>query len=95
MRRALVCVASALVACSGADGLPDLASLAAFRVLPGQGLCMAAHCWHATRVLTPVEVRCAMLTRASTTLDLVRALNTGQAPTISAFAEIPHCRWQA
>lgn len=84
-----------VVARSGADGLPDLATLTAFRVLQGQGLCMAPHCWHATRVLRPAEVRCVMLTCPSTTLDLVRALHDGSAPAESAFATIVPHRWQA
>lgn len=84
-----------VVACSGADGLPDLATLAAFHVPPGQALCMAPGCWHATRVLSPGEVRCAMLTRASTTRDLVRALRGGGTPSESAFAAIAPHRWRA
>lgn len=84
-----------VVACSDPQGRPDLATLTAFRVLPGQGLCMAPHCWHATRVPTPVEVRCAMLTRASTTRDLVRALREAGEPTESAFAAIEPHVWQA
>jgi ureidoglycolate lyase len=78
-----------VVACSGADGLPDPTSLTAFQVLPGQGLCMAPQCWHTTRVLTPVDVHCVMLSRPSTTVDLVHALQQGHAPIESAFAAIP------
>jgi ureidoglycolate lyase len=78
-----------VVARSGADGWPDPTTLTAFRVLPGQGLCMAPGCWHTTRVLTPVDVQCVMLSRPSTTLDLVHALQEGRAPVESAFAAIP------
>ncbi len=84
-----------VVARAGSDGLPDTATLAAFLVPPGQGLCMAPHCWHATRVRTPAEVRCAMLSRDSTTQDLVRALHTNGVPTESAYAVIPTHRWRA
>jgi ureidoglycolate lyase len=57
---------------------PDLSSLKAFAVPAGQGVCMRPGCWHATQVLDG-EVRCLMLTRASTTVDLVDHL-TRQTP---------------
>lgn len=68
-----------VVAASSADGSPDLATLAAFEVTPGQGVCMRPGCWHATRVLDDAEVACLMLTRRSTTEDLIRHLD-GVAP---------------
>lgn len=77
-----------VVARSDSSGNPDLASLAAFAVLPGQGLCMAPGCWHATRV-TAAEVTCLMLTRASTTRDLIAHLNNGEAIQESAFCAVP------
>jgi ureidoglycolate lyase len=83
-----------VVARSGIDDLPEVSTLAAFRVRPGQGICMAPGCWHATSVVTPGEVRCAMLTRSSTTRDLVAALRSGGAPMESSFAAIPVHRWE-
>ncbi len=74
------------------DSRPDPSTLAAFRVEPGQGICMRPGCWHTTRVLAD-EVRCAMLTRRSTTLDLVAHLAHG-APTVeSAIVSIPARVW--
>lgn len=66
-----------VVATSLPDGSPNPASLAAFVVPPGQGVCMQVHCWHATRVAT-TEVTCLMLTRRSTTADLVAHLENAQ-----------------
>ncbi|MFY3000982.1 ureidoglycolate lyase [Achromobacter xylosoxidans] len=80
-----------VVARSAADGTPDLATLAAFRVEPGQGACMRPGCWHATRV-TDAQVTCLMLTRRSTTLDLIQHLTTDAAASESAIAAIPACR---
>ncbi len=53
---------------------PDLETLRAFRVGPGQGVCMKPGCWH-TSFTAGDEVLCLMLTRASTTRELVRFLN--------------------
>lgn len=77
-----------VVAQSAQDGSPDLATLAAFRVPQGQGVCMRAGCWHATRVAGG-EVACLMLTRRSTTLDLIQHLSTDASITESAIAAIP------
>jgi len=77
-----------VVATSQADGTPDVASLRAFRVRVGEGICMRAGCWHSTRV-DDGEVRCFMLTRRSTTVDLIGYLKTGSALRESAIAEIP------
>ena len=82
-----------VVARSAADGQPDMDSLAAFSVPPGQGICMLPGCWHATRALRGV-VSCAMLTRRSTTLDLVLHLTHGESATESAFAAIPPHAWR-
>lgn len=84
-----------VVAHDGPDGLPDLSSMAAFRIRTGQGVCMMPHCWHASRVSGPTEVQCAMLTRSSTTLDLVRGLRGRDALRESRFADIVEHRWQA
>jgi ureidoglycolate lyase len=58
-----------------ADGgrAPDLARARAFLVASGQGICMKPGCWHASLV-TGGETTCLMLTRRSTTLDLVAHL---------------------
>ncbi|MGE8689214.1 MAG: ureidoglycolate lyase [Achromobacter sp.] len=77
-----------VVARSAADGSPDLSTLAAFRVPQGQGVCMRPGCWHATRV-ADAEVTCLMLTRRSTTLDLIQHLTTDAAASESAIASIP------
>lgn len=77
-----------VVARSAADGGPDLSTLAAFRVPQGQGVCMRPGCWHATRVAV-AEVTCLMLTRRSTTLDLIQHLTTDAAASESAIVAIP------
>jgi len=86
-----------IVAVGGADGGPDPSTLAAFRIPAGKGICMRPGCWHATRALAP-EVACLMLTRRSTTADLIdllaaggssgRTANKGE-PRESAIASIP------
>lgn len=90
------------VVCPGRDDgsrLPDLARLRAFRVGAGQGVCMRAGCWHASFVLAG-QTTCLMLTRASTTRDLVAGLK-GQANAIeSAHVDLSSLgegewRWQA
>jgi ureidoglycolate lyase len=73
-----------IVATSLQDGRPDLSTLAAFRVPPGKGICMRPGCWHATRVRRE-EVTCLMLTRRSTTVDLIHHLTTGSASEESAI----------
>lgn len=77
-----------VVAKSAADGSPDLTTLAAFRVPQGQGVCMRPGCWHATRIVEH-EVTCLMLTRRSTTVDLIQHLTTEARATESAIVEIP------
>lgn len=83
-----------IVARGAGDGGPDLSTLAAFRVAPGQGICMRPGCWHTTRV-SGGAVHCAMLTRRSTTLDLVRHLSQGAPAHESAIVSIPACTWNA
>lgn len=80
-----------LMATSQADGSVDMASAAAFIIPPGQGICMRPGAWHATRTLSP-EVTCLMLTRASTTVDLVAHLQTQVPSKESEVVEIPRCR---
>lgn len=77
-----------VMAGSLADGSVDLSTAAAFCIPPGQGICMHPHAWHATRSLAP-EVTCLMLTRASTTVDLVSYLNGAPTAQESAIVEIP------
>ncbi|THJ35567.1 ureidoglycolate hydrolase [Lampropedia aestuarii] len=76
-----------VVACSNAQGLPDLDTLKAFLIPQGLGICMQPGCWHASRVLGE-QVTCLMLTRRSTTLDLVAHLNGTSAAQESAFSNI-------
>jgi len=66
-----------IVAESKAEGGPDLSTLKAFRLPQGQGVCMRPGCWHSSRVAGG-EVACLMLTRISTTVDLVAHLNEGK-----------------
>lgn len=67
-----------VVTTSEPDGSADIASMSAFRVRVGEGVCMQPGCWHTTRVETQ-EVKCMMLTRCSTTVELVAYLS-GRAP---------------
>lgn len=76
-----------IVGCSLEDGSLDAASLRAFRVAAGQGICMRPGCWHATRVEAG-EITCVMLTRRSTTLDLANHLNRNGAMRESAFQPV-------
>lgn len=57
---------------------PDLSKARAFLIEPGQGICMRPGAWHTSLVLAPT-VTCLMLTRRSTTRDLVQHLRQ-QAP---------------
>jgi ureidoglycolate lyase len=76
-----------LVAASTPDGRPDVDTLQAFLVPVGEGICMRPHCWHATRVFQN-EVTCLMLTRRSTTYDLVVHLVTGAPASESGISPI-------
>ncbi len=76
-----------VVAGSHGDGSPDEGSLSAFRVPVGQGICMRPGCWHATRV-DAVEVTCLMLTRRSTTVDLIDYLTGDCSPSESGIAVV-------
>lgn len=77
-----------IVAASDASGGPDLSSIAAFHVPVGLGVCMRPGCWHATRVVAG-EVTCLMLTRRSTTADLVAHLTAGHAAAESRIESVP------
>lgn len=73
------------VACSLPDQrAPDLSTLKIFLIRPGQGVCMRAGCWH-TSLVVQGTVTCLMLTRRSTTRDLVSHLNTGTPPLESSL----------
>ena len=78
-----------VMALSGADGLPDLSTLRAFRLAPAIGVCMKPHTWHTTR---SAGATCLMLTRASTTIDLVRHLARGGRLVESGTQTIPPIR---
>ncbi|MDS0793043.1 ureidoglycolate lyase [Burkholderia pseudomultivorans] len=65
-----------VVATARNDGEPDLDTLRAFDIPVGKGICMRPNVWHATRVADK-EATCLMLTRPSTTYDLVVHLKTG------------------
>lgn len=76
-----------IVARSGADGAPDPDSIRAFRLRPGHGIVMAPGCWHATRT-EGGAVTCAMLTRRSTTSDLIGHLVRGTTLAETSFAAV-------
>jgi len=77
-----------IVAAGDASGMPDLMTARAFLLNPGQGLCMRPQTWHATRAVD-AEATCLMLTRRSTTADLVHHLNYGADITESRLTDIP------
>lgn len=76
-----------VVALSDAAGAPDMGTLAAFVVGNGTGICMRPGVWHATRVKAG-EVTCLMLTRQSTTRDLIAHLKGEQLAVESAMQAI-------
>lgn len=63
---------------------PDLDRARCFRVRSGLGICMRPGTWHTTFVEAG-EVTCLMMTRRSTTRDLVAHLNTGSLETETGF----------
>jgi ureidoglycolate lyase len=69
------------------DGSLDISSLRAFRVPVGKGICMQPGCWHTTRV-DAAQVTCLMLTRRSTTVDLIAYLTTGFSLSESTIAVV-------
>ena len=66
----------------------DLTTIAAFEIPVGQAVCMRVGCWHTTRVRAKREVKCLMLTRASTTLDLAAHLKSGSPLVESAIITV-------
>ncbi|WP_414475086.1 ureidoglycolate lyase [Microvirga sp. M2] len=65
-----------IVALSDEQGAPDLSTVRAFQLSPGIGICMRPGVWHSTRIVG-AEAMCLMLTRRSTTRDLVDHLASG------------------
>jgi ureidoglycolate lyase len=74
---------------SDANQTPDLSTLRAYRLSPGVGICMRAGVWHATRA---DNATCLMLTRGSTTEDLIGHLVNERPAKESAILEIPQVR---
>lgn len=69
---------------------PNPKTVRAFYVNPGQGICMNPGCWHTTRIVSD-ESTCLMLTRGSTTIDLVRHLRGEAQAQESGFAKVDVC----
>jgi ureidoglycolate lyase len=74
---------------SDANLRPDLSTLRAYRLSPGVGICMRPGVWHATRA---DNATCLMLTRGSTTEDLIDHLVNRQPAKESDILEIPQVR---
>jgi ureidoglycolate lyase len=71
------------------DGAPDLAGLRAFHLPPGMGICMKPEVWHATR---SAGASCLMLTRATTTEDLIGHMAHGRRPVESELRDVSGIR---
>jgi len=67
--------------------LPDIDRLRAFLVTGGQGVCMNPGCWHNSFVFDG-QTTCLMLTRSSSTRDLVSYLNGKSVAVESAFFDL-------
>ncbi|WP_341894619.1 ureidoglycolate lyase [Ferrovibrio terrae] len=80
-----------VVALSDAAGKPDLATVKAFMLSPGVGICMQPNIWHATRT-TGSDATCLMLTRRSTTADLVDHLTRDAPATETRLLDIDRLR---
>lgn len=78
-----------ILAVSLPDGMPDHAGLRAFHVPPGMGICMKPEVWHATR--SP-GATCLMLTRSTTTADLIGHMAQGRSPVESELRDVPGVR---
>lgn len=74
--------------CDASGTQPDLATLKAFHVPSGTGISMNPACWHASQV-ADTQVTCLMLTRDSTTAELVAHLDHGAAAVESTLRELP------
>lgn len=66
----------AVALCRPGEDLPDLATLKVFEVGGSRGICMKPRVWHASLVRGG-QTTCLMLTRRSTTADLVGHLSGG------------------
>lgn len=66
---------------------PNIKTLRAFYVEPGQGICMNPGCWHTTRVVSD-EATCLMLTRGSTTIELARHLRNETQAQETGFSKV-------
>jgi ureidoglycolate lyase len=78
-----------VVALSDGEGAPDLATVGAFHLSPGVGICMQPGVWHATRTIGP-EATCLMLTRRSTTADLIGYLANAHSARETSLRDIQH-----
>ena len=78
-----------ILATSLPDGTPDLDCLRAFSVPPGMGICMKPEVWHATR---STGSTCLMLTRPTTTVDLIGHMAHGRTPTETELHDVPGTR---
>lgn len=74
---------------SDANQMPDLSTLRAYHLSPGVGICMRPRIWHATRA---DDATCLMLTRRSTTADLIDHLVHARPATETIILEIPAVR---
>ena len=85
----LVGAVTQFVAPDAADGTPDLTRLRAFGLSPGIGICMRPSVWHTTRSEGAI---CLMLTRRSTTADLINHLNNAGPSTETTLRDISPLR---
>lgn len=75
-----------IVCLSDASRAPDVSTLRAYRLFPGVGICMRPGVWHATRA---TDATCLMLTRRSTTEDLIDHLVNARPARESSSSWIP------
>jgi ureidoglycolate lyase len=74
---------------SDTNQTPDLSTLRAYHLSPGVGICMRPGVWHATRA---DDATCLMLTRRSTTADLIDHLVNARPAKESTILDIPAVR---
>ena len=80
-----------IVAASNESGGPDTGSIRAFEIPIGMGTFVRPGCWHAIRV-SKGEVMALLLSRQSTTYDLIVHLHTGCPATESSRKSIVPCQ---